>query len=153
MHKIQVWLWEISAPSSHFCFESKSALKKNVSIFLKDFIYLFLERGEGKEKGRDASMCGCRGCLLSAPYWGPGLQLRHVPWLGIKLVTFWFTGWHSIHWATPARAECHFLNPRLIHRKIGPGRVPQLERMSARYLKVAGSILGQGTQKNQPMKA
>ena len=33
----------------------------------------------------------------------PGLQLRHVPWLGIKPVTFWFTGRHSNHWATAAK--------------------------------------------------
>ena len=46
-------------------------------------------------------MCGC---LSRTPYWGPGLQPRHVPWLGIELVTLWFTGWHSIHWATPAMA-------------------------------------------------
>ena len=31
------------------------------------------------------------------------LACRHVPWLGIKLVTLWFAGRHSIHWATPAR--------------------------------------------------
>ena len=24
------------------------------------------------------------GCLLCAPYWGPGLQPKHVPSLGIK---------------------------------------------------------------------
>ena len=30
---------------------------------------------------------------------------RHAPWLGIKPVTPWFAGWHSIHWATPARAN------------------------------------------------
>ena len=24
------------------------------------------------------------------PYWGPGLQPRHVPWLGIELATLWF---------------------------------------------------------------
>ena len=34
-------------------------------------------------------MCGC---LLRAPYWGPGLQPRHVPSLGIKLETFQFVG-------------------------------------------------------------
>ena len=44
------------------------------------------------------------GCLSCAPYWGPGPQPRHVPWLGIKLVTLRFAGQHSIHWATPARA-------------------------------------------------
>ena len=43
--------------------------------------------------------------LLRAPNWGPGLQPRHVPWLGIKPVTLWFAGWYSIHWVAPARAE------------------------------------------------
>ena len=46
-------------------------------------------------------MCGC---LLCAPYWESHPQLRHVPWLGIKLVPLWFAGPCSIHWATPARA-------------------------------------------------
>ena len=46
-------------------------------------------------------MCGC---VLHTPHWGPGLQPRHVPWLGIEPMTLWFTGWHSIHWATPSRA-------------------------------------------------
>ena len=50
--------------------------------YVLDFIYLFLERGEGRE--RVTSMCGC---LLCAPYWGPGLQPRHVPCLGIELAT------------------------------------------------------------------
>ena len=52
-------------------------------IFLKDFIYLFLDRGEGRE----TSMCGCLSC---APHRGPGLQPRHVPWRGIQPATFWF---------------------------------------------------------------
>ena len=38
--------------------------------------YLFLERGEGRERGRETSMCGCLSC---APYWGPGLRPKHVP--------------------------------------------------------------------------
>ena len=45
--------------------------------FLKDFIYLFLERGKERRKGgRETSVCGC---FLNAPYQGPGLQPRHVP--------------------------------------------------------------------------
>ena len=28
-----------------------------------------------------------------------------MPWLRIELATFWFAGWHSIHWATPARVS------------------------------------------------
>ena len=47
-------------------------------------------------------MCGC---VSRAPYWGPGPQPRHVSWLGIELENLWFTGPHSIHWATPARAQ------------------------------------------------
>ena len=47
-------------------------------------------------------MCGCLSC---GSHWGPGLQPRHVSWLGIELATLWFTGWHSVHWATPARAS------------------------------------------------
>ena len=47
-----------------------------LQVFFKDFIYLFLERGEGKEKERETSMCGC---VSHAPYWGPGLQPRHGP--------------------------------------------------------------------------
>ena len=67
----------------------------------KMLFILFLDRGEGRKKGRETSMCGC---LSSAPYWGPGPQPRHVPWLEIEPVTFWLAGQCSIHWATPARA-------------------------------------------------
>ena len=48
-------------------------------------------------------MCGC---LSHTPYWGPGLQPKHVSWLGIEPVTLWFAGRCSIHWATPTRAIC-----------------------------------------------
>ena len=41
--------------------------------------------------------------------WGPGLQPRHVPCLGIELATLWFAGWCSIHWTTPARAHLFFI--------------------------------------------
>ena len=75
---------------------------KSEMIFLKDFIYLLLERGEGE---RGPSMCGC---LLRAPYWGPGPQPRLVPCVGIKPATLWFAGRCSIHWATPARAQSDF---------------------------------------------
>ena len=76
--------------------------------FLKDVIYLFIERGEGREKERERNiavweMYWLVSCLLHNPNWGPGPQPRRVPWLGIELVTFLVTGWHLIHWATPAR--------------------------------------------------
>ena len=73
-------------------------------FFLKGFIYH--QRGKGGNKReRETSMYGC---LSHTPYWGPGLQLRHVPWLGIEPTTLWFAGWSLAHWATPARAVCTF---------------------------------------------
>ena len=45
------------------------------------FLNLFLDRGEGKEKHINVLL------LFVHPYWTPGLQPRHVPWLGIEPVT------------------------------------------------------------------
>ena len=47
-------------------------------------------------------MCGCPS---RTPSWRSGPQPRHVPRLGIKLVSLWFVVRCSIHRATPARAE------------------------------------------------
>ena len=33
---------------------------------------------------------------MPPPFWGPGLQPRHMPW---------FAGQHSVHWSTTAREE------------------------------------------------
>ena len=82
----------------HFCI---------ISTFLiyKDFIYLFLERGEGRETERKRNIVVWEIDYLShTPNPGPGPQPRHVSWLGIEPATFKFSGLHSVHWATPARA-------------------------------------------------
>ena len=42
---------------------------------------LFIFRERRREGKRETSMCGC---LLHTPNWGPGLQLRHVPQLGLN---------------------------------------------------------------------
>ena len=83
-------------------------------FFKKYFIYFFRERGKEGEREGEKHQCVMHGCLLQAPNRGPGPQPGHVPWLGIKLVTFQFAGWCSIHWATPARVTiffylCYFL--------------------------------------------
>ena len=41
---------------------------------------------------------------LTRPQLGTWPAPRHVPSPGIELVTFWFTGRHSVHQTTPARA-------------------------------------------------
>ena len=69
----------------------------------------FRERGRKGEREGEQHQCDTLiSCLLHIPNWGPGPQPRHVPWLGIKPVTLWFTGQHSIHWATPAKAVVIF---------------------------------------------
>ena len=68
--------------------------------------FLFFRERRGREKKGEKHQCArgkLIGCLSHAPYWGPGPQPRHVPWLGTRVVTLWFIGWHSIHSATPAR--------------------------------------------------
>ena len=92
-----------------------AALKSTTFMFLF-FLYfwmhfwrLFVFRERGREREREGEKHQCVrdtliGCLLHAPNQGPVLQPRHVPWPGIKPVAFYFSGQHSIHWATPARA-------------------------------------------------
>ena len=85
--------------------------QENLFIFSGGVIfkkYLFLERGEGKEKERERNTVVWERNIyqvsLAHPKRGPGLQPRHVLWPGIELATSQFAGCHSIHWATPARA-------------------------------------------------
>ena len=46
-----------------------------LNSFLKYFIYLFLERVREGEREKNITVC----LPLAGPYWGPGLQPRHVP--------------------------------------------------------------------------
>ena len=78
----------------------------NQYIFKRFYLFTFRERKGGRKRGRETSMCGC---FLSTPYGERGLQPRHMPWLGIELVTLWFAGCYSILLATPARACLFFL--------------------------------------------
>ena len=91
-------------------------LKYSFIFFFLDFIYLFIERGEGKKEGREGNIHVLGetsiSCLSHAPNLaynlGPGLQPRHMPWWGIEPVTFWFSGQHSIHWVTPVSVQTFF---------------------------------------------
>ena len=77
-------------------------LSKKNNNFLKDFIYLLLERGWEGEKHQYV-------VASHVPSTGNLAQPRHVPWLGIELVTPWSAGWRSVHWTTPARAPIFIL--------------------------------------------
>ena len=71
---------------SHF-FSFLQTPKINLFILIlflfKHFIHLFLERGEGREKESERTI-NVWLPFSRAPYWGLGLQPRHVPWLGIE---------------------------------------------------------------------
>ena len=77
-------------------------------------LVIFLERGKERGKrGGEKHLCVREisiSCLSHALNWGPNPQHRHLLWSGIEPVTFWFIGWYSIHWTTPARARTIFLN-------------------------------------------
>ena len=56
--------------------------------FLKKILFIyFLDKGKRRKEERETSVCGCLWCTA---YWGPGLQPRLVPCLGIKPETIWF---------------------------------------------------------------
>ena len=79
-----------------------------ISFFFFKILFGFRREGREKERERNSNVSTFVrdtwiSCLSHAPNWGPGLQPRHVPWPGIKLITFQFAGQSSIHWATPAR--------------------------------------------------
>ena len=63
---------------------------------------LILERGERWERERERNIDVREEHWLLAscmcPNWGINPQPRHVPWPGIKPMTFWFTGPHQPGW-------------------------------------------------------
>ena len=71
------------------------------NLFFKRF-YLFIFR-EGR-RGRKREKHQYVVASVVPPHWGPGLQPRYVPWLGIEPATLWFIVLCLIHWATSARA-------------------------------------------------
>ena len=73
------------------------------------------------------------GCLSCAPCRGPGLQPRHVPWLGIEPVTSWSPSQHSIHWATPARALISYSYSSSGHLSLPSGDLCLIHLVSSRY--------------------
>ena len=67
-------------------------------------LFIFREGKEGRKRERNIDVRVESVALSHTPDRVPGPQPRQVHWRGIEPVTFWFTGQHSIHWVTPARA-------------------------------------------------
>ena len=92
-------------------------------LFFKDFIYFILR---GREREREAEKQQCVVASHTPPTGTQPPQPRHVPQPWIQPATPWFAGQHSIHWATPARAQCLILYMLLytLCRKQGPYLTP-----------------------------
>ena len=107
-------------------------------VFFKDFIYLFFWEGKGVRKGEKHQW--------EVSFWVPptgDLQLGHNPGmylLGIEPVTLLFPVWHSIHWATPAKANYWVLNTK----SLPLAGVAQWIKCQPANGKVAGWIPSQG---------
>ena len=71
-------------------------------ILFFNILFYFLETGEGREKKKERNINVW--LLLMCPTEDLAHKPRHVPQQVIKPVTLYFTVWHAIHWATPARA-------------------------------------------------
>ena len=63
-------------------------------FFFKDFIYLFLDRGEGREKERERNINVW--LPLVNPLCGTWPTTQACALTGIELATLWFSGWCSI---------------------------------------------------------
>ena len=87
----------IKHDTSNMCIFSIKMIAQKFINFYKFFKILIFREG-GREKGK------CQweiSCALLAPSWGPGLQPRHVPWLGIEPATF------SVHRSALKSTEPH----------------------------------------------
>ena len=66
-------------------------------LFFKDFIYLFLEGGEGREKKGERNINVWLVASRTLPIGDLGGNPSMCSRLGIKAVALWFTGRCSIH--------------------------------------------------------
>ena len=103
-YEMSIWVLYTMCAYVYICmFMCNSYKPENIYIFFLKNIYLFiLDREEGREGNIIVWL------PLICPLLGTLPQPRHMPWLGIKPATLWFTGQRSIHWATPARAIFSF---------------------------------------------
>ena len=82
----------IIANHSIMCYAS---IYTGLPFFFSDFIYLFLERGEGKEKERERNIHVW--LPLVRPLVGSWPATQACALTGNQPATLWFAGWHSTH--------------------------------------------------------
>ena len=98
----------VEGQNLEYLFSNLVVMTPDKFFFLRFYLFTFREKGRNREREKIINVWEINWSVASlshVPNGGPGPQLKHVPWLGIKRATFWFAGWHSIHWSTPARAR------------------------------------------------
>ena len=84
-------------------------------FFFKILFYFlkFLQRGEGRERERNINVREKHKSIAfpTRPNQGPGLEPRHVPWLGSKQATF--------HFADSAQPSCTSQGYSFFKSKVG----------------------------------
>ena len=80
---------------------------KSYPMFIIMFLFFFILFFIFRQREREGKRLHCIVASCARPLLGT--WPRHVPWSGIEPRTVWFTGQHSIHWATPARPVIMFL--------------------------------------------
>ena len=70
-------------------------------FLIKNYLFTFREKGRKGDREGNINVW----LPLKRPHWGPGPPPTYVSWLEIQPMTLWFISHHSIHWATPARAN------------------------------------------------
>ena len=87
-----------------------------LQIFFKDFIYVFLDRGERREKDRERNtVCGC---FLSTPTEDLARNPGMCPDWESNRRPFGSQAWCSIHWVTPARAKISLVAYSMTPKKV-----------------------------------
>ena len=79
-------------------------------------MYLF-SRERGREEEKEGEKHQCVVASHMAPNWGPRPQPRHVPWLGIELMTLWFSACAQSTEPHQPGLDC-FLKKKIIEVKL-----------------------------------
>ena len=109
-HKIIIKGPYYSKPWGHFLF------------YLRFYLFIFRERGgEGEREGAKHPCVRDRYIYrlpLTCPQLGTWPASQEYVLTGSQLVTLWFSGGHSIHWDTSARAHYLFVTKTVIKNLI-----------------------------------
>lgn len=114
------------------------------------FIPLTPSTGLGTERVLRGIVLNEQGCQSTSWLARPSDKTSQMPWAVVNAVSTTQRVWIETSRTNKAVTNRAFTKKGM---RGSPGRIAQLVRASSSYVKVAGSISVQGTQKKQPMNA